>query len=70
MANGVAMITVLLLDPVDRGEPAAKWAKENCTGFVDWRCVDVADFSYQYDEIAEYIFDNKEDSVLFKMVWW
>jgi hypothetical protein len=63
------IIQILLCDPDDNGYPAARWARENCPGFVRWDCVDVTDVSYEHDYVAEYIFNNKEDSVFFQMRW-
>lgn len=47
----------------------AEWAKRYCKGFVQYNVVDVSDFSYMYDEIGEYWFNNAADANWFILKW-
>jgi hypothetical protein len=45
------------------------WAQENCSSYAGFDVVDVSDNSLQWDEIAEYRFNEDRDAVLFKLKW-
>jgi hypothetical protein len=48
---------------------AAIWAKTACSTFIDYSVVDVSDFTYQYDHVAEYRFKDIKDAQWFKLRW-
>jgi hypothetical protein len=70
------MKTVMLNDKNKTYEQALEyydeadvWALENCASYDGNEVVDVADFSYEYDVLAEYTFKNEEDAVMFLLRW-
>jgi hypothetical protein len=46
-----------------------EWAADHCESYRGYRVQDVSDASYQWDEIAEYLFDSEADEVLFRLKW-
>ena len=50
-------------------QQAAHWAHENCLSYQGCHVQDVTDVSYEYDQIAEYGFDDEKDAVLFSLRW-
>ena len=70
------MTAVYLTDeqiPFDAAEEhfaeAAAWASRQCISFIDYHVQDVSDVSYTYDYVAEYLFSNPKDAVLFQLKW-
>jgi hypothetical protein len=47
----------------------AVWAKKQCPSFVDYSVQDVSDVSLLYDFVAEYIFKDPKDALLFQLKW-
>lgn len=45
------------------------WAKEFCNGYLGYHVQDVSDVSYQWDEIANYMFENDQGANWFKLKW-
>lgn len=43
------------------------WASTHCASYVDYHVQDVSDVSYQFDEIAEYRFEDEQDVFMFKL---
>jgi hypothetical protein len=50
-------------------QQAAHWAHENCLSYQGCDVVDVTDVCYEYDQIAEYGFDDEQDATLFALRW-
>ena len=48
---------------------AHAWALDNCTGYLNYQVEDVSDFSYLHDLVAQYLFDNEQSAVFFKLKW-
>lgn len=48
---------------------AHEWALDNCTGYLNCHVEDVSDFSYLHDLVAQYMFDNEQSAVFFKLKW-
>lgn len=46
-----------------------EWAAEHCESYCGYRVQDVSDVSYQWDEIAEYLFESTADELLFRLKW-
>ena len=46
-----------------------EWAAEHCSSYRGYRVQDVSDVSYQWDEIAEYLFESEADELLFRLKW-
>lgn len=46
-----------------------EWAREHCVSYCWYKAVDVSDVSLVNDVIAEYIFADEKDAVLFKLKW-
>ena len=46
-----------------------KWAREHCKSYRKYEAVDVSDASLTNDVVAEYVFGNESDAVLFKLKW-
>lgn len=47
----------------------AAWASRQCPSFVDYYVQDVSDVSYTNDFIAQYIFEDPKDVVIFQLRW-
>ena len=45
------------------------WAKEYCSGYRGYHVQDVSDVSYQWDEIASYVFEDEKSANWFKLKW-
>lgn len=45
------------------------WAQTHCESYLHMHVQDVSDVSYQWDEIAEYCFEEEKDAVWFKLKW-
>ncbi len=50
-------------------EEMADWAKEHCQSFKSFEITDVSDVSLIYDEIAEFVFGDEQDVLMFKLKW-
>jgi hypothetical protein len=50
-------------------QEAADWAKQNCGTFISHSVQDMGDFSYEYDQIAEYRFNDIKDAIWFQLRW-
>ena len=68
------MKTVLLSDNGMKYEQAeqffaeaAVWAKSHCHSFVEHTVADVSDFSYAHDLLAQYVFTDERDELMFKL---
>lgn len=48
---------------------ADHWAREHCASYVSHDVQDVSDVSYQYDNIALYLFQEEQDVILFRLKW-
>lgn len=48
-------------------EEAAVWAKSHCQSFVEHTVADVSDFSYVHDQLAQYVFTDERDVMMFKL---
>lgn len=48
---------------------ADQWAKTSCPTYEGYVIHEVSDFSYQYDQLAEYEFDSEEDIMWFTLRW-
>ena len=48
---------------------ADHWAREHCESYVSCDVQDVSDVSYQYDNIALYLFREERDAMLFQLKW-
>jgi hypothetical protein len=46
-----------------------QWARDNCNSFIGCEVADVSDFSYTFDEIAEFKFGCEKDSMWFRLKW-
>lgn len=46
---------------------AACWARDNCKSFVNYNIQDVSDVSYNWDYVAEYIFRDVKDAIMFTL---
>jgi hypothetical protein len=46
---------------------AAAWASRQCLSFVDYHVQDVSDFSYVFDQIAQYQFKDPKDALMFQL---
>ena len=46
-----------------------EWAAEHCSSYRGYHVQDVSDTSYQWDEIAEYLFESQADELLFRLKW-
>jgi hypothetical protein len=45
------------------------WALEYCSSYRGHNVQDVSDVSYQYDNIALYLFEDEQDALLFRLKW-
>lgn len=45
------------------------WALEHCQSYYSHNVQDVSDVSYQYDNIALYLFRDERDALLFRLKW-
>lgn len=54
---------------VDYYNDADKWAKANCPSYVGNEVVDVSDFSYTHDLLAQYKFKDEKDVIMFTLKW-
>ena len=71
------MISVLVNDGASGGYEhnaeyfgaISEWAAEHCESYRGYRVQDVSDASYQWDEIAEYLFESEADELLFRLKW-
>jgi hypothetical protein len=45
------------------------WAREYCASYRGHNVQDVSDVSYQYDNIALYLFEDEQDALLFRLKW-
>jgi hypothetical protein len=45
------------------------WAREHCSSYRGHNVQDVSDVSYQYDNIALYLFEDEHDALLFRLKW-
>jgi hypothetical protein len=48
---------------------ADQWAREHCASYRGHDIQDVSDVSYQYDNIALYLFEDERDQVMFELRW-
>ena len=48
---------------------ANAWALEHCASYYNYNVQDVSDVSYQYDNIALYLFKNEKDALMFQLRW-
>ena len=48
---------------------ANSWALENCASYDGHEVIDVSDFSYEHDLLAQYTFKNEQDSFMFILRW-
>ena len=46
---------------------AAAWASRQCLSFIDYHVQDVSDFSYLYDHVAQYQFNDPQDALMFQL---
>lgn len=45
------------------------WAREHCPSYAGYEIRDVSDFSMREDLVAQYVFRDSEDVVLFRLTW-
>ena len=45
------------------------WAVEHCPSYQGYDVQDVSDFSYHYDYVAQYLFDDEKDAMIFTLKW-
>ena len=45
------------------------WAKGQCQSYIGFHVQDVSDVSYQYDNIALYLFKDEKDALMFQLKW-
>lgn len=45
------------------------WAREHCPSYQGYDVQDVSDVSYHYDYVAQYLFGDEQDAVLFTLKW-
>jgi len=45
------------------------WARENCGSYRGYNVQDVSDFSYVNDWIAQYLFEDERDVLIFTLRW-
>ena len=45
------------------------WALEHCLSYDGHEVVDVSDFSYEHDLLAQYTFKDEQDVVIFTLRW-
>jgi hypothetical protein len=48
---------------------ADHWALEHCQSYKGHNVQDVSDVSYQYDNIALYLFEDEQDALMFRLKW-
>ena len=46
-----------------------QWARDNCKSYQGYHVQDVSDVSYQWDEIAAYLFTDNKDVNWFTLRW-
>jgi hypothetical protein len=70
----MVMMVVYLNDtkiPYEQAEEyfaeAAAWASRQCLSFIDYHVQDVSDFSYLYDHVAQYQFNDPQDALMFQL---
>ena len=45
------------------------WAVDNCKSYRGHEVIDVSDTSLQWDQVAEYLFEDEKDVNWFKLRW-
>jgi hypothetical protein len=50
-------------------QEACAWAQDQCSSFTSFYIQDVSDVSYEYDQIAQYIFADEKDAQWFSLKW-
>ena len=71
------IITVLINDSGSRGYEFNEhyfgerhaWAQNTCPSYRGMHIQDVSDVSLQWDEIAEYRFEDEKDAMFFRLKW-
>ena len=57
----------------DEGEQrffdAAAWARAHCVSYQGHHVQDVSDVSYIYDNVAQYLFADEKDAMIFSLKW-
>jgi len=57
----------------DEGEQlffdAAAWARAHCVSYRGHHVQDVSDASYIYDNVAQYLFEDEKDAMIFTLKW-